>query len=122
MPSPLPSQNVGVPMRPVARPVMAQRPAMGIPVGLPVQAAPQAQPTLRRPMPPPQARVPVRPTALPAAAAPAMVRRPMMAKGGVVKKLKKPMKRKTIGKKKVAKYAEGGAVERFLQKYPDYKP
>ncbi len=37
-------------------------------------------------------------------------------------KFKKPIKRKSFKKKPVAKMAEGGAVERFLQKYPDYNP
>ena len=38
-------------------------------------------------------------------------------------KFKKPIKRKSLKKKQPrAAYAEGGAVERFLQKYPDYNP
>lgn len=59
-------------------------------------------------------------------AAPAAV--PAMKSGGPVeklKKLKKPIKRKSLKKAdRVRKpaYAEGGAVERFLAKYPNYKP
>jgi hypothetical protein len=53
---------------------------------------------------------------------------PVMKKGGAVeklKKMKKPIKRKSFKKadrvKKPA-FKEGGAVERFLAKHPDYSP
>lgn len=52
----------------------------------------------------------------------------MMEKGGPVKKafkkgdkFKKPIKKKSFKQKRMA-FKEGGAVERFLQKYPDYNP
>lgn len=47
-----------------------------------------------------------------------------MKKATPLDKFKKPIKRKSVKKKtqKRAAYAEGGAVERFLQKYPDYNP
>lgn len=42
------------------------------------------------------------------------------------KPFKKPIKKRSFKKadrvKRVAKFKDGGAVERFLQKYPDYNP
>lgn len=77
---------------------MVDRPTMGIPVGMPVRRPAQKVASLT-----------------PKAAAP----KKKGAAAAGLKKLKKPMQRKSI---KVAKYAQGGAVERFLAKYPDYKP
>lgn len=98
------TQPRGIPMR---MPMKGSQ-AMGInpyaPRNMQMPAQPAKPMTLRVPMAPMRKMAPVTPTK--------------------VKSFKKPVKRKVIKKKtqKRMGFAEGGAVERFLQKYPGYNP
>ena len=147
MAQPLPSQNMGIPVgRVLRRPMPTARAVM------PQQALPQALPVSRPQFagyPLPRTNSEVRSQVVgglnnamtgirnlfntvgnrlgvkrPIVAAPAAA----MKKGGNVeklKKLKKPIKRKSLKKADRVKrpaFKEGGAVERFLSKYPDYNP